>query len=59
MNLLKLNYSLKSLLLGEGNGNPLQYSYLEKSMGRGVWGAEVHEIIWLSMCAQGWREMGC
>ena len=44
MNLLKLNYSLKSLLLGEGNGNPLQYSYLEKSMGRGVWGAEVHEI---------------
>ena len=23
---------------GEGNGNPLQYSYLENSMHRGVWG---------------------
>ena len=23
--------------LGEGNGNPLQYSCLEKSMDRGVW----------------------
>ena len=22
---------------GEGNGNPLQYSYLEKSMDRGAW----------------------
>ena len=22
---------------GEGNGNPLQYSYLENSMDRGVW----------------------
>ena len=26
---------------GEGNGNPLQYSCLEKSMDRGVWRAEV------------------
>ena len=26
---------------GEGNGNPLQYSCLEKSMDRGVWQAEV------------------
>ena len=24
-------------LLGEGNGNPLQYSCLEKSMDRGAW----------------------
>ena len=23
--------------LGEGNGNPLQYSYLENSMDRGIW----------------------
>ena len=23
--------------LGEGNGNPLQYSYLENPMDRGVW----------------------
>ena len=26
---------------GEGNGNPLQYSYLDNSMGRGVWKAAV------------------
>ena len=26
---------------GEGNGNPLQYSCLEDSMDRGVWGAPV------------------
>ena len=29
---------------GEGNGNPLQYSYLEKSMDRGVWQASVHGV---------------
>ena len=27
---------------GEGNGNPLQYSYLENPMDRGVWWATVH-----------------
>ena len=27
--------------LGEGNGNPLQYSCLENSMGRGAWRAAV------------------
>ena len=27
---------------GEGHGNPLQYSYLENSMDRGTWRAEVH-----------------
>ena len=27
---------------GEGNGNPLQYSYLESSMGREAWQATVH-----------------
>ena len=27
---------------GEGNGNPLQYSCLENSMGRGVWQSTVH-----------------
>ena len=32
---------------GEGNGNPLQYSCLKKSMDRGVWRAEVHGITWL------------
>ena len=27
---------------GEGNGNPLQYSCLENSIGRGTWQAAVH-----------------
>ena len=29
---------------GVGNGNPLQYSYLENSMDRGTWRAAVHEV---------------
>ena len=29
---------------GEGNGNPLQYSHLENSMGRGTWLATVHGV---------------
>ena len=29
----------------EGNGNPLQYSCLENSMGRGVWRATVHGVV--------------
>ena len=29
---------------GEGNGNPLQYSCLENSMGRGTWEATVHGV---------------
>ena len=29
---------------GEGNGNPLQYSCLENSMGRGAWQAAVHGV---------------
>ena len=29
---------------GEGNGNPLQYSYLESSMDRGAWWATVHGV---------------
>ena len=28
--------------LGEGNGNPIQYSCLENSMDRGTWQATVH-----------------
>ena len=27
---------------GGGNGNPLQYPYLENSMGKGAWQAVVH-----------------
>ena len=29
---------------GEGNGNPLQYSCLEKPMDRGAWRATVHTV---------------
>ena len=29
---------------GEGNGNPLQYSCLENSMGRRAWRATVHGV---------------
>ena len=29
---------------GEGNGNPLWYSCLEKRIDRGAWQATVHEI---------------
>ena len=30
--------------LGEGNGNPLQYSCLENPMDRGAWAATVHGV---------------
>ena len=30
--------------LGEGNGNPFQYSCLENPMDRGGWGATVHGV---------------
>ena len=30
--------------LGEGNGNPLQYSCLENPMDGGAWWATVHEV---------------
>ena len=30
--------------LGEGNGNPLQYSCLDNSMDRGAWWATVHGV---------------
>ena len=29
---------------GEGNGNPLQYSCLENTMGRGAWKATVNGV---------------
>ena len=29
---------------GEGNGNPLQYSYLGNPIDRGMWQATVHEV---------------
>ena len=33
-----------SYTAGEGNGNPLQYSCLENSVGRGAWWAAVHGV---------------
>ena len=36
---------------GEGNGYPLQYSYLENSMDRGAWRATVHGV------AQSWTKL--
>ena len=30
--------------LGEGNGNPLQYSFLENPIDRGVWWATIQEV---------------
>ena len=35
---------LVSSTIGEGNGNPLQYSGLENSMDRGTWQAAVHGV---------------
>ena len=29
---------------GEGNGDPLRYSFLEKPMDRGAWRATVYEV---------------
>ena len=33
-----------TMIPGEGNGNPLQYSCLENSMDRGAWWATVHGV---------------
>ena len=40
---LKLNIQ-KTKIVGEGNGNPLQYSCLENLMDRGTWQATVHGV---------------
>ena len=34
----------ESWIVGEGNGNPLQYSCLENPMDRGAWWATVHRV---------------
>ena len=36
--------TLSRLVIGEGNGSPLQYSCLENLMDRGAWGATVHGV---------------
>ena len=42
--LKRFSSSSKILSLGEGNGNPLQYSCLGNPMGRGAWWATVHKV---------------
>ena len=37
---------------GEGNGNPLQYSYLENPMDGGTWQATVHGVAKSQMTEQ-------
>ena len=37
---------------GEGNGYPIQYSFLENSMDRGVWWAAVHGAAMSDMTEQ-------
>ena len=39
---------------GEGNGNPLQYSWLENPMNRGAWQATVHGVAdsWTRLSSQ-------
>ena len=40
----KLIKKIVSLLFGEGNGTPLQYSCLENPMDGGTWWAAVHGV---------------
>ena len=40
-----------SVFIGEGNGNPLQYSYLENPRNRGTWWAAVYGA------AQSWTQL--
>ena len=37
-------YKCSYLNLGDGNGNPLQYSFLEIHMDKGAWWATVHGV---------------
>ena len=47
----QLHNDLTSYSPGGGNGNPLQYSGLENTMGRGAWWATVHGV------AKSWTEL--
>ena len=38
------NSTALNAILGEGTGNPFQYSCLENPMDRGAWGADVHSV---------------
>ena len=36
--------AFRNAVVGEGNGNPFQYSCLENPMDRGAWEATVHGV---------------
>ena len=40
----QLHFDFLLSRIGEGNGNPLQYSCLENLMDRGAWWAAVHGV---------------
>ena len=46
-----INAEKSEKYLGEGNGNPLQYSCLENPMARGTWQATVHRV------AKSWTQL--
>ena len=41
---MKVNIICLAAVNREGNGTPLQYSYLQNPMGRGAWWAVVHGV---------------
>ena len=61
--LLHFHFSLSCI--GEGNGNPLQYSCLENPRDGGAWWAAVYGVAqsrkrlkWLSSSSSGWQGLG-
>ena len=42
----RLHFHFSLSCIGEGNGNPLQYSCLENPMDGGAWWAAVHGVAW-------------
>ena len=58
-----LHFHFSLSCIGEGNGNPLQYSHLENPRDRGAWWAAVYGVAqsqtrlkWLSSSSMTWRE---
>ena len=46
--------NMVTILLGEGNGNPLQYSCLKNPMDREAWQAMVH---WVARAGHDWSDL--
>ena len=46
-------------MLGEGNGNPLQYSCLENPLDGGAWWAAVHEVAPSRTPQRGFTSLSC